>query len=282
MKKMKKHKVINCLACMTLLSASGAVDISPFGVDVDLGVRSAYHSRMRVSNDRPVFVQDIRMHADAGAFGKFGVLHWGYSSLCNRRSHVHRRAFNEVDFAAFWKRDIELTEDFTLANEFMHWWITLPQNIEPYKGDADNSTYELWYVGSLKNPYLVPSVLVRRGWINKSWVYFRYGVSRAFEICDFGSPDEPRPLVVTPGFFVETGDSGLFESRFGKKESGSYHSGIGSCIAQVALKWQAAEHFSIYAMLQQFDLVSSDARAGVHGDHHRDYTMFRLGMNLAF
>jgi hypothetical protein len=35
-------------------------------------------------------------------------------------------------------------------------------------------------------------------------------------------------------------------------------------------------------MLQQFDLVSSDARAGVHGDHHRDYTMFRLGMNLAF
>jgi hypothetical protein len=107
-------------------------------------------------------------------------------------------------------------------------------------------------------------------------------VSKALEICDFGSPGEPRPLVVTPGFFVETGDSGLFESRFGKKESGSYHSGIGSCIAQLTLKWQAAEHLSVYAMLQQFDLVSSDARAGVHGDHHRDYTMFRLGMNLAF
>jgi len=48
------------------------------------------------------------------------------------------------------------------------------------------------------------------------------------------------------------------------------------------VKWNATEYLSLYAMLQQFGLVSSDARAGVHGDYHRDYTMFRLGMNLAF
>jgi hypothetical protein len=35
-------------------------------------------------------------------------------------------------------------------------------------------------------------------------------------------------------------------------------------------------------MLQQFDLVSSDARDGVHGNYRRDFTMCRFGMKLSF
>jgi hypothetical protein len=195
---------------------------------------------------------------------------------------VHRRAFVEADFSAFWRYGLELSEKFTLSSEFMCWWMTLPQNIDPYRGKSDNTTYELWYVGSLKNPYLVPSILVRRGWLNKSWVYFRYGVSKPFELCDFGDGASPKPLTLTPGFFVETGDNGIFESRFGKKESGRYHTGIGSCIAQVSLDWKATENLSLFAMLQQFDLVSSDARDGVHGNYRRDFTMCRFGMKLSF
>ena len=280
--KMKKSRISVLSVCLLAVSLSEAADIAPFGVDADAQFRSAYHSRMRVSEDHPVAVLDVRVHADAGPFGRFGVMNWNRSSLCNRKSDVYRRAFNEVDYAAFWHYDVELSEDYTLSNEFMNWWITQPQNIDPYRGKSDNSTYELWYVGSFKNPYLVPSLLVRRGWINRSWVYFQYGVSKPFKVCDFGDAASPRPLEVTPGFFVETGDNGLFESRFGKKESGNYHTGIGTCIAQVSVKWKASGNLSFYALLQQFGVVSSDAREGVHGNCRRDFTMFRFGAHLSF
>ena len=280
--KMKRSIALAIVAGLVTVSAVAGADISPFGVDADLQFRSAYHSRMRVVEDRPVAVVDVRMHADVGPFGRVGVLHWNYSSLCNRRSHIHRRAFNEVDFAAFWHYDLEFSEGFALSNEFMSWWITLPQNVEPYRGDSDNSSYELWYVASFKNPYVVPSVLIRRGWINASWVYFQYGLSKPFEVYDFGDVEAPRPLEVTPGFFVETGSNELLESRFGKKESGNYHTGVASCIAQISMRWKATENLSFHAMLQQFGVVSSDARDGVHGNYRRDFTMFRFGMNLVF
>lgn len=270
-----------CL-CLSALLPVDADDLSPVGVDADMQFRSAYHSRIRVSEDRPVAVLDVRVHADVGPLGRVGVMNWNRSSLCNRKSDVHRRAFSEVDYAAFWHYDIEVAEDFILSSEFMHWWITQPQNIDPYRGKSDRSTYELWYVGSFKNPYLVPSLLVRRGWNNSSWVYFQYGVSKPFKICDFGDEASPRPLELTPGFFVETGSNGLFESRFGEKESGRYHTGIGSCIAQVSLRWKASENLAFHAMLQQFDIVSSDARDGVHGNYRRDFTMFRVGMHYSF
>ena len=234
---------------------------------------------MRVSNDRPVVAMDVRMHGDIGPFGKVGVMHWNYSALCNRRSHVHRRAFVEVDYAAFWHYDLEIAEGFLLSSEFMHWWLTRPQYIEPYRGPNDNSSYELWYVGSLKNPYVEPSVRIRRAWLNANWLYFQYGLSKPFKI---GGSGTSRPLEISPGFFVETGNNSLFESRFGKKESGRYHTGIGTCIAQISVKWKATENLSFNASLQQFGVVSSDARDGVHGNYRRDFTMCRMGMNLAF
>ena len=237
---------------------------------------------MRVSEDRPVIAMDVRTHADIGPFGRVGVMHWNYSSLCNRRADVHRRAFVEVDFAAFWHYDFMIADDFSLSSEFMHWWLTRPQNIEPYRGSSDNSSYELWYVGSLKNPYVVPSVLIRRAWLNASWVYFQYGLSKPFEVGGSGGAGASQPVEISPGFFVETGCNSLFESRFGKKESGRYHTGIGTCIAQVSVKWKATENLSFHALLQQFGVVSSDARDGIHGNYRRDFTMCRLGMNLAF
>ncbi|MBQ3097628.1 MAG: hypothetical protein IJC66_05675, partial [Kiritimatiellae bacterium] len=92
--------------CLLAALPSAAVDISPFGVNADAQFRSAYHSRMRVSEDRPVGVLDIRAHADVGPLGRVGVMNWNRSSLCNRKSHVYRRAFNEVDYAAFWHYDV--------------------------------------------------------------------------------------------------------------------------------------------------------------------------------
>jgi hypothetical protein len=284
-KMMKWWLLIVCACCCAGAQAAGEEPtlLSPFGVEADFQIRSAYHSRMRVSEDRPIAATEVRLNADVGPLGEVGVMNWNCSSLCNRYADVHRRAFCEVDYAVFWKYDLSLSDGVTLSSEFMHWWITLPQNIEPYKGKEDRSLYELWYVGALKNPYLVPSVLIRRGWVNANWVYFRYGVSRSFTVFDFGTEASPRPLTVTPGFFVETGSQALYEARFGKKSSGRrYHTGIGSCLAQVSVDWHATENVSFMARVEQFDLVSNDARDGVHGRQRRDYTMFRLGVRFVF
>ena len=99
---MKAIEKLTLLMCLSVSIPAAAVDISPFGVTADMQFRSAYHSRMRVSEDRPVGVLDVRIHSDAGPLGKVGVMNWSRSSLCNRKSDVHRRAFNEVDYAAFW------------------------------------------------------------------------------------------------------------------------------------------------------------------------------------
>ena len=277
-------KSLTLIFCATLITAlaSAAVDIAPFGVSADMQFRSAYQSRMRVSEDRPVAVMDVRVYADVGPAGKIGLMNWSRSSFTDRKSDVHRRAFSEVDYGVYWRYDLEVADDFTLSSELMHWWITQPQNIEPHCGKSNRSTYEFWYELAFRNPYVTPSLFIRRGWINASWVYFRYGAYKPFKVHDFGDAASPKPLVLSPGFFVETADNGVFESRFGKKESGRYHTGIGSCIAQVSLKWKASDNLTLHALVQQFGLVSSDARERVHGNNHRDYTMFRIGMNLSF
>ena len=84
--KMKRSVALAIAVGVAAVSAVAGVDVAPFGVNADLQFRSAYHSRMRVAEDRPVAVVDVRMHADVGPFGRVGVMHWNYSSLCNRRS----------------------------------------------------------------------------------------------------------------------------------------------------------------------------------------------------
>lgn len=279
-----KRVCVGLACCVSVLAwADGEEAACPFRATAEWQVRTAYHSRMRVSEDRPVGTMDVRVEADVGPLGRMGLLHWNYSSFCNRNDKIHRRAFSEVDYGAFWGYDVNVTETVAFSSEFIHWWITQPHNIDPYRGRADSALYELWYVGSLTNPYLVPSLLVRRRWVTDNWVYFRYGVSRSFELCDLGDAAQPRPLTVTPGIFVETGCNSLYEARFGKKGGGRrYHTGIGACFAQVMMEWRVAEHVALTARLEQFDLVSSEARANVHGNHRRDFTMFRLGLKVLF
>ena len=55
----KSHILILSMCLLAMLPAA-AVDISPFGIDADAQFRSAYHSRMRVSEDRPVGVLEDR------------------------------------------------------------------------------------------------------------------------------------------------------------------------------------------------------------------------------
>ena len=76
--------------------------VSAFSLQLQPDVRSAYLSRGKVIEDRPVASILARGSIDLGEWGSPGVQSWDLSSLGNRRTDVHRRAFNETDLGVFW------------------------------------------------------------------------------------------------------------------------------------------------------------------------------------
>lgn len=261
-----------------------AEGIRPLHVEGTVETRSAYLSRAKVVEDRPIQVEEVRLDSEAGPLGRFGFLVWNYSSLCNRRQHTHRRAFYEVDFAVYWKYQWEIAEDWTLANEAAHWWMIL----NGIRDGDEPTTYEWWEECALKNPYLTPSVQIRRGWEHQSWVYFKAGVSKPMtfakirEWCGAGEgSDVWEQLTLSPGVFCELGSEPLFELRYGD-QGRDYHAGAMAMRGSLKLTYEPCDTLSFYLSLEQFDLVDHDLRDRAHGINRRDLTFFTVGMNAHF
>lgn len=255
-----------------ILAALLALSLAPFHASVQTEVRTAYQSRGKIVEDRPIQVLDTRAYFDFEDYGRVGCWYWNYSSWTGRRQHVHRRMFNESDVFAYWEYDWKIAQDWTLCNHFSHLWVGLPG----YKpGKEVQNTKEWWYIASLKNPYIVPSLLMRRGWDNDHWIYFQPGLSKPLEICS--------GLVFTPGVFTEICDPHLYDLRYGDKPDGtSYRAGFVSVIGQLALDWSVSENFSLFMKLQQFGLVDRDAREQAHAPNRRDLTILTVGGRLSF
>jgi len=276
---------VGLTALMGMVSVmANAEGIEPLHVEGLAEIRSAYLSRAKVVEDRPVAVQELRLASDIGPLGRIGALHWNYSSLCNRRQNTHRRAFYEVDFAAYWQYNWQIADGWKLANEVSHWWVSL----NGIRHGEEPTTFEWWYEGALKNPYLTPSVLMRRGWNNENWTYFKAGVAKPMtfaqirEWCGAGEGDEVwNQLTVAPGVFCEFGNEPLFEVRYGDRGR-DYDTGAMAVQGQLKLTYDPCEYFSFYATLIQFGLVDEDLRDRAHGLNRRDLTLFTLGINAKF
>lgn len=266
-----------------LLASLLALSIAPFHFSGQTEIRSAYHTRGKIVEDRPIQVIDSRASVDAGSFGRVGAWYWGYSSWTGRRQNVHRRMFNESDIFAFWEYEWKISERWSFHNQLSHIWVGLPG----YKpGKEIQNTKEWWYSAALKNPYIIPSMLMRRGWDNEHWIYFMVGLSKPFDLgtaipSAIGLPDSR--FTVTPGVFTEICDSALYDLRYGDKLDGSsYHAGFMSVIGQVSLNWQLCENISAFVNLQQFGMLDRDARERTHAPNRRDLTIFTIGCRLSF
>lgn len=274
------HAFLFAVVCAT--RAEG-VDISPFSVLVQSDARTAYHSRGRIIENRPVNTMFGRAAYEIGPLGKVGLWNWDVSSLGNSRRDVHQRPFNEVDLGVFYHYDWVLDDEgaWALSNDLLKDWITLNGYRPEYRARKTDATISEWrFEQALRNPYVTPFYLLRRGIHPNDWFYTRIGARQPFAL--------PYDFTFTPIFYVETGNEYHFERRYGKRVDGGrhYHSGAQAVNLLLELAWKATKNLSIYANVQQFGIVSEDARDAVKakttGEARRDLTIFTIGLRARF
>ncbi|MBQ6338213.1 MAG: hypothetical protein IJI36_03620, partial [Kiritimatiellae bacterium] len=237
--------------CAVIVVFAAAVGAGTNGVelaDADLHLRyvpearTAYISRGRVCEDRPVMTQLVRVDGALGPFGRAGLWHWDVSALGNRRENLFRRSFHEVDWGFFYRYDWEINKDWTLASEGMKDWLTFPGARGRLRGRSDATIHEYRLYEALKNPYLTPWCLIRHSTHPNDWTYYRVGVQHGFPLVD--------NLTLTPIFYAELGDERHFNRRYGQNVSGrSYHSGPQALVAQLELAWKVTDWFSVTTSL---------------------------------
>lgn len=241
---------------------------------------TAYHSRGRICEDRPVFLQLTRIGTDIGPYGKVGLWNWDVSALNGRRQNLYRRVWHEMDYGVFYRYDWQINDEWSLTSDVMKDWITLPGARGDRRGHSDATIQEYRFYQMLKNPYITPWYLVRRGLHPNDWLYFRVGLQKSFNLTD--------TLTLTPITFVELGSENHFEYRYGSNpHGGRYHSGAQAMMAQLELAWKVADWISLTATLSQFGILSGDARDGIVengaiGTRHRDFTLFAVGAVVKF
>lgn len=254
-------------------NALSSVAMSFLSVSFNAEVRTAYLSRGKVVEDRPVEANELRLTARLGEderFGRAGVWHFDYTSLTPRCCPGTTWFMHEFNWAAFYQYDLGIAEDWTLASEVLPYWVLIPE-VDP--------SMEWWVIQSLRNPYLEPSWFMRRGTEGSDFTYFRLGLQKPVDCRDFGL----EGLAITPGVFAELGNSRLMTGRYGHREDGSVLSaGIQSLIAEIQAIYMINENFGVYAALQQFDLVNADARRQTHKPNCRDLTIFTIGFTVGF
>ncbi len=122
------------LACLALAACAAGGVADPFYVRVNPSLRTAYYSRARIIEDRPMLMTLTRAGFDTknvGDFGKVGFWNWTVSSLTDRRATRHRHALNEMDYGVFWTyvwdfgRLDDTWRDWGLTTDVMKDWITL-------------------------------------------------------------------------------------------------------------------------------------------------------------
>ena len=146
--------------------------------------RTAYISRGRVCEDRPVMTQLVRVDGALGPYGRAGLWHWDVSALGNRRENLFRRSFHEVDWGFFYRYDWEIDKDWTLTSDVMKDWLTFPGARGRLRGRGDATIHEYRLYEALKNPYVTPWCLIRRSTHPNDWTYYRVGAQHAFPLAE--------------------------------------------------------------------------------------------------
>ena len=108
-----------------------------------------------------------------------------------------------------------------------------------------------------------------------------YHAGLAFEIPLGGG------FALTPQWYAENGNEWHFERRYGpRRNGGKYHSGMQASNFILELSWKATKNLSFFVSVQQFDIVSADARRSVKAHSspcmRRDLTVGTIGCRIRF
>lgn len=279
--------VLVCILALMATAVGGVAD--PFYVNFNPSWRTAYQSRGRVIEDRPMFMTLTRAGFDSkdyGNFGKIGFWNWDVSSLSGRRDMVHRRPLNEMDYGVYWTYTWDFGQygdewkGWSLTSDFIKDWITLEGYAHTYRKAKSNASISEWRFGqSLENPYLTPFYLLRRSSHPTEWFYARTGIRRKFALTD--------TIAFTPEFYAENGNEFLFERRYGAKPNGGhYHGGLMTLNLILELSWKVSNMATVYANVHQFDVTNDDARERIKARKTvsavRDLTIGTVGIRFRF
>ena len=248
--------------------------LTPFFLEVTPEVRSTYQSLGKIVEDRPMQVTSVKFGYDTERFGRFGIRNWDVSSLTDRRHDAHRHAIYHTEFGPTWDFDYSFTDDLKLKTSLTRSW-TMYRGFNNSKSDR---TYHWWQIDqSLENPYLVPFYRARKCFRGNDYFYFKVGLRRKFSIF--------TNFFFTPSVFAEGGSSRNFERVIGKRlDTKHWDDGVSSISMRLEFSWKYNEVMSLFAFIEQYEVVGSDARRtnGLSSCAHNDWTHGGIGVRMSF
>lgn len=260
---------------MIALLAAGL--IAPFYAEVTPEVRTTYVSLGKLIEDRPMQVTHIRAGWDTGIIGRVGFYNWDVSSLSDRCADVHRHALYHTEYGPTWGYDFAFNDEWKLKNELMCVW-TLYRGFEKI---GSNGEYWWWQAAqSLENPYLVPYYRLRRYCSGSYYFWVEAGVRHTFTFL--------KDCYLTPSVYMDGGNDLNYERVIGKNACGTDWGGGGlsSLSFRLELGWKASACATVFAFVEQYEVVGHDARAtnaqSSNKCAHNDWTFGGIGIRFKF
>lgn len=250
--------------------------LTPFFLEVTPEVRSTYQSLGKIVEDRPMQVTSVRFGYDTERFGRFGIRNWDVSSLTDRRHDAHRHALYHTEFGPTWDFDYSISEGWKIKSSLTRSW-TMYRGFNNSKSDR---TYHWWQIDqSLENLYVVPFYRARKCFRGNDYFYFKVGLRRKFSIF--------TNFFFTPSVFAEGGSSRNFERVIGKRlDAKHWDEGVSSVSVRLEFSWKYSEMMSLFAYVEQYEVVGSDARKtnglSSYKCAHNDWTHGGVGVRLSF
>jgi len=262
------------ISFLALLAAAASASAAEFGEihgRYTFDVSSAYVSRGKVIENRPIQVNDIDVSFSLGDYGRVGFWHWDYSCLSGKYQDKYRRFMPECDWGVYYGYTWDFAAGYALDTEVMAEWMT-------YCGErgGDSPTSLEWRAKqSLKTPYATPFWKARYTVHPLDWGYYQVGIKRSFALAP--------GLKLTPSVSFDFGDSACRLKRFGPHPEGcSYGCGALSAVEELTAEYAFDKTFSVHATVARMDILDDDGRdARAHG-YQRGITYAVLGASVKF
>ena len=256
--------------------AEPADDPIAFDATVTMDVTSGYLLYGALMNSQPCVQGGVEAGASYDALGRFGVGAWSNSDLTGRR-HTFGKAFNENDFYLHYGRAFEISENVSFNFRAMHMWYWYPHSTG-HTGKGCPSKRELYLIGSLENPVVVPYVMWTHEWELTDGTYFECGIRRRFEVMN--------GLSLTPSFsenWLSHGYMTIFPAPSGED---ACERGIGCLRLSLVAEYALTESFRVHARIDYVLLVNDELRGAVdnasNSPYMKDFAWGSIGCSYSF
>ncbi len=256
--------------------ATGPLGAWTFDATATADVTSGYLLYGALMNSQPCAQGGVEAGASNDLLGRFGVGAWANSDLTGRR-HTFGKAVNEDDFYIHYGRAFEIAEKVSFNMRLMHMWYWYPHSTGR-TGKACPSKREVYVIGSLEKPYVVPYAMFTHEWELTDGSYLECGLRRR---CDLGGGFSLTPSV--SGNWLSHGYMTIFPAPRGED---ACERGVGCLRGSLIAEYALTEHFSLHARIDYVSLVNDELRGAVRDAHNtpymNDFVWGSVGCSLSF